>query len=94
MKRYFAIVLGLLAPAIGRAQTLPNHDYLQPPFFASRACANCHVGAVGDKDKKSDAKPGSLDQLIAEALKNNPDIRVAEAKLKLRPVELRSRRSF
>jgi outer membrane protein TolC len=32
--------------------------------------------------RRADAAPASLEQLLAEAMKNNPDIRVAEAKLR------------
>lgn len=38
--------------------------------------------------KKNEEKPASLDQLIAEALKNNPDLRVAEAKVREAEAEL------
>src|SRR5262245_45909954 len=41
-------------------------------------------------DKKADAppQPGSLEDLIAQALRNNPDIRVAEAKMREAEAEL------
>jgi outer membrane protein TolC len=48
--------------------------------------------APNDAPKKvdkapADAKPGTLEQLQAEALRNNPDLRVSEAKLRLADAE-------
>src|SRR5438093_12866113 len=44
----------------------------------------------GAADKKEEQKPaaGSLEDLIAQALRNNPDIRVAEAKVREAEAEL------
>ena len=41
------------------------------------------IGSTPAQISKEPAKPDSLEQLQAEALKNNADIKVAEAKLKL-----------
>jgi hypothetical protein len=72
---------GLLAPALASAQTPAIQDYIDYALFEQRYCASCHQLPWGN-EKQAEPKPGSLDALMAEALKNNPDIRVAEAKVR------------
>jgi Protein of unknown function (DUF1549) len=72
MQRYaiFLVVsIWCFAPAFGIAQGVPQK-------------AVTEGGNKQDPDKKEQAKKtDTLEQLIAEALKNNPDIRVAETKV-------------
>jgi hypothetical protein len=46
------------------------------------------MGPMGPGAAKKDAKAGSLEKTLAEALKNNADVRVAEAKLREAEAEL------
>jgi hypothetical protein len=69
--------------------------FLAAAMGAAQAPENSGAGKTVQKkkEKKGDAvKLGTLEQHIAEALKNNPDIRVAEAKVSEADAELRRTR--
>lgn len=54
------------------------------PFFVACLIAACWLKAGAARAQKdSDAKPMTLEQMKAALLKNNPDLRLAEAKLRL-----------
>jgi hypothetical protein len=87
------------AAPVGSAQTSPSNsaiaDYYLRTGHPQAAEFYIQAGKKADEPKapwnpptKDPAKAASLDQLIAEALKNNPDIRVAEAKAREVAAEL------
>jgi multidrug resistance efflux pump len=82
-----------LAPAIGAAQTsaMTLADFYWRTGHYQSAAFYAQVKKVDDKKvtPKEPVKQGaSLEQHIAEALKNNPDIRVAEMKVRETEAEL------
>ena len=81
MRPYFILVgICFLAPAVGLAQVPPTQQ------AAPKTPAD-------DKAKKADDKPASLEQLIAEALKRNPKIRLAEISVQQAHAQLEVTRS-
>jgi hypothetical protein len=92
MRRYFPFVLVAvwsMATAVGTAQPASREkaiaDYYWRNGHYQAAMFYVELQEAREKkkpeDKKEPAKPATLEQLIAEALKSNPDIRVAEAKM-------------
>jgi hypothetical protein len=76
MRRYFCWILVtgcFLSASTSVAQTLATPDVIRVDL---------------QSDKKAAEKPATLEQLIAEALKSNPDIRVAESKVRETDAEL------
>src|ERR1700686_3062482 len=96
MRRYFLLILAgawLLVPSAGAAQTPSNEKAIADFYWRTGhyQTAMFYVQAQENRAKKEPAKQATaLDQLIAEALKNNPDIAVADAKV--REVEAEARR--
>ena len=90
MGRYGVVFLAgtwFLAPAIGAAQTsaTPLADFYWRTGHYQAAAFYAQVKKADDKKetpKEPVKQPASLEQHIAEALRNNPDIRVAEAKVR------------
>jgi hypothetical protein len=99
MRRYFPLVLVTVwcaMTSVGSAQT-PSREKAIADFYwrtghHDAAMFYIQLQESREKDKpegkKEPAKPAALEQLIAEALKNNPDIRVAEAKSREAAAEL------
>jgi hypothetical protein len=82
-----------LAPAIGAAQTsaTPLADFYWRTGHYQAAAFYAQEKKADDKKetpKEPVKPPASLEQHIAEALKNNPDIRVAETKVRETEAEL------
>jgi hypothetical protein len=96
MRRYSVIFLAgtwFLAPAIGAAQTsaTPLADFYWRTGHYQSAAFYAQEKKADDKKetpKESVKQPITLEQYIAEALKNNPDIHVAEAKVRETEAEL------
>src|SRR5262249_38044003 len=96
MGRYGVVFLAatwFLAPAMGAAQT--SATALADFYWSTGHYQSAAFYAQGKKpdDKKDTPKdsvkqPISLEKYIAEALKNNPEIRVAEAKVRETEAEL------
>ena len=70
---------------------------LAPAVIAVVACGGLTFGQADSKtarpasagaDKPKQEKPATLDEMLAKALKDNPDIRVAESKVREAEAEL------
>jgi Protein of unknown function (DUF1549) len=103
MRRIFVLVLlaaGLLTPLTVSAQELSRERAIADFYWRTgqHGSAYFYIQLAEAREKKEPPKQsgtleppkhaGSLDVLIAEALKNNPDIRVAESKVREVEAEL------
>ena len=78
----FLLAAWLQAPHQSGAQTVPREKALADFYWRTGHAQSAvfYVQLAQTQEKKESPKQAStLDQLIAEALKNNPDIRVAES---------------